>query len=113
MVGRSDSFVAETNVHHPAGFNLLLDSVLCLVRDTVRFRRGRLTKKLECTHRESGRAICAKAVRCLREESISRAAWTHGHPRQAEIPRQADLLGRWRVFRAEAAYDGLKDGIRT
>ena len=36
LVGRCDSFVVETNVHHPTDFNLLLDSVRCLVRETAR-----------------------------------------------------------------------------
>ena len=36
LVGRCDSFVAETNVHHPTDFNLPRDSVRCLLRETVR-----------------------------------------------------------------------------
>ena len=36
LVGRCDSFVVETNVHHPTDFSLLLDSVRCLIRETAR-----------------------------------------------------------------------------
>ena len=36
MGGRCDSFVVETNVHHPTDFSLLLDSVRCLIRKTTR-----------------------------------------------------------------------------
>ena len=36
LVGRCDSFVAETDVHHPTDFNLLRDSIRCLLRETAR-----------------------------------------------------------------------------
>ena len=36
LVGRCGSFVAETDVHHPTDFNLLRDSVRCLLRETAR-----------------------------------------------------------------------------
>ena len=36
LVGRCDSFVVETDVHHPTDFNLLRDSVRCLLRETAR-----------------------------------------------------------------------------
>ena len=36
MVERCDSFAAETNVHHPTDFNLLRNSVRCLLRETAR-----------------------------------------------------------------------------
>ena len=36
LVGRCGSFVAETDVHHPTDFNLLRDSIRCLLRETAR-----------------------------------------------------------------------------
>ena len=36
LVGRCGSFVAETDVRHPTDFNLLRDSVRCLLRETAR-----------------------------------------------------------------------------
>ena len=46
LVGRCDSFVVETDVHHPTDFNLLRDSVRCLLRETRaglrRRRRARM-----------------------------------------------------------------------
>ena len=36
LIGRCDSFVAETDVHHPTDFNLLRDSLRCLLRETAR-----------------------------------------------------------------------------
>ena len=33
---RCDSFVVDTNVHHPTDFNLLRDSIRCLIRETAR-----------------------------------------------------------------------------
>ena len=66
MVGRCDSFVAETDVHHPTDFNLLLDSVRCLIRETERacgafgidgWRQHRhLARNAESLHRRVGKA---------------------------------------------------------
>ena len=66
LVGRCDSFVAETDVHHPTDFNLLLDSVRCLIRETERacgafgidgWRQHRhLARKAESLHRKVGKA---------------------------------------------------------
>ena len=36
LIGRCDSFVAKTDVYHPTDFNLLRDSVRCLLRETAR-----------------------------------------------------------------------------
>ncbi len=36
LVGRCGSFVVETDVHHPTDFNLLRDSIRCLLRETAR-----------------------------------------------------------------------------
>ncbi len=36
LVGRCDSFVVETDVRHPTDFNLLWDSIRCLVREASR-----------------------------------------------------------------------------
>ena len=41
LVGRCDSFVAETDVRHPTDFGLLWDSVRCLVRSASRACEGR------------------------------------------------------------------------
>ena len=66
LVGRCDSFVAETNVHYPTDFNLLLDSALCLIRGTARacgafgiggWRQHRhLACKIASLHRRVGTA---------------------------------------------------------
>ena len=36
LQGRCDSFVVETNVHHPSDVNLWLDAVCCAMRETSR-----------------------------------------------------------------------------
>ena len=36
LCGRCDSFVVETDVHHPTDTNLLWDSMRCLIRETAR-----------------------------------------------------------------------------
>ena len=64
LVGRCDSFVVETDVHYPTDFNLLLDSVRCLVRETAQAcgdfggwrQHGHLARKIAALHRRVGTA---------------------------------------------------------